>query len=218
MANTRHRQDTQHRDEDKITFAGSPYIVPTDGNPHHRPGLPHQTVDVATAKGVTRQAAAPPDQQPEPSTQQDTRQTNESYEFISFDISEELPRPQTENYWKNPRLLFRLLRRKCNQQSSCSASGSIFDAAWKRVRVRFSRKSSSISQTLGSERQRSSSHTASSGRSQAAETADAPKVDETATTNPVVSETLPVNEVDSLLAQHRSKLSAGHEGQLRRMH
>jgi hypothetical protein len=212
MANTRRQQDG-----DEITFAEPPYIALADSEPLQRPGLPHQTVDVARAKEVARQAAVPPIQQPRFPIQQAPRPAIENYVIVDLETPEP-PRVDKENYWKHPHLLFRFWRRRRNQQTSASVSDSRFDAAWRSVRLRLSGGSSIIGRSLSSDRQQSSSVIATGSATQASEPAEVAGVDEIGTTNPEARETLPVNEVNTLLAHHRSKISAGHEGQLRSMH
>lgn len=211
MAIARHQQDAHPQDSDQITFAYPPYIAPA--------GLksPH-AVDFATVNDVTHGAAAPPNQQPKLPCRRDARKYKDGFEIINSDITERLSPPKKENYWKKPQLIFRFLSRSRNKQSFYKASGSKFSAAWKKARAQFSRKPSSISETAGNDRQRSSIFSATSNDTRTQEAPNSVQVDETGTTNTVTCNTLPLNEVDTLLAQHRSKLSAGHEGQLRRMY
>ena len=211
MAIASYQQDAHHQDEDQITFAYPPYIAPADVKPSH-------AVDFATANDVTRGAAAPPNQQPKPPSRRDARKYKDGCEIINSDITERLSPPKKENYWKKPQLIFRFLSRSRNKLSFYKASGSRFGAAWKKVRAQFSRKPSSISETAGNDRQRSSIFSATNNDTRAPEAPNSIEVDETGTANTVACDALPLNEVDTLLAQHRSKLSAGHEGQLRRMY
>ena len=206
-------------DEDEITFAPP---LPTeeaedptsDTNIHNRPGLPHQTLDVATAQEVTRQAmTAPASQHLPPSIGQGTQGTTESWELINFDGTDNAPRPDEENYWRGLQVLvcFWKRRRRVRSSNERPLNNSKFNAACKRFRARISRKSSPASQTPGNQAQQTQRPPVARRGANNVVPAEANKTRSSRTTH----EALPVQEVDTLLEKHRSKLSAGHQGQLR---
>jgi hypothetical protein len=224
MANTRRPRVSQPQDEDIITFVPPITVLhpASSTNTPHRPTLPQQVVDVVKAKETTRPATARPPGQKPPYAQQGTRGTRQradSFELVDFDNVEDGPQPDKENYWRNLQLLICFWKSKRRRRRSTPngrpANDSTPDATWKRFRGYFSRKSSTATPTLGNEGQQTSSPSAPAEDAGTAAAPGGSGANTTAATNRADRGTLPLDEVDTLLEQHRSKFSAGHEGQLR---